>query len=157
MAKKNRGKEFEGIFQNDWQRTFPNTFFLRLKDDVSMNYGNAKNPCDFLCMPKDNLFMIETKTHYDNRFPFSDLSQYESLVSYRNCPNVIPGVIIWFIDYDRVLFYHIDEITKMKRDGLKSINLRKEKEFNRYHYIEIPSKKKRVFMESDYSILVYNK
>ena len=153
MARPNRGKQFEGQFEGDWKRVFPGTFFLRLRDNVSRYRGNSSNPCDFLCMPKDKLFMIETKAHYENRFPFSDLPQYELLVSYRHCRNVQPAVVIWFIDYDKVLYFPIETLIKMRENGLKSINLR-HLTHEEYEYIEIPSEKLRVKMRSDYSILI---
>ena len=151
MSRVNRGKDFEKQFRNDWKRCFPGTFILRLRDNVSGYKGNAKNPCDFLCFPKDKLYMLETKSHYDNTFPFSDLTQYEDLLSYRHCKNVIIGVVIWFIDHDKVIYVPLDTITKMKQDGCKSVNINK---LDGYDYVEIPSTKKRVLMESDYSILI---
>ena len=38
----------------------------------------------------------------------------------------------------------------MKEDGLKSINI---KTYEQYPHIDIPSVKKRVFMDSDYSVI----
>ena len=61
------------------------------------------------------------------------------------------GVVIWFIDHDRVIFVPLDTVTKMKQDGCKSVNINK---LDGYDYKEIPSSKKRVLMESDYSILI---
>ena len=151
MSKVNRGKQFEDKFARDWQKAFPGKFFLRLRDNVSRYKGNSKNPCDFLCMPENILFMIETKSHYGNTFPFADLSQYDLLVSYNHCKNVQPAVVIWFIDHDKVLYFPIDTLIKMRQDGCKSVNIRK---LDGYDYIEIPSKKKRVLMDSDYSILI---
>ena len=155
MAKPNRGKQFEKIFEKDWIKTFPKTLVLRLKDDVSGYYGTGKNPCDFICHPDNNVYMIETKTHYENRFPFKDFSQYDTLLAYQDCLNTKIGLVVWFIDYDLVLYFPLQTITKMKDKGLKSINLR-HLTHEEYEYIEIPSVKKRVFMESDYSILLYN-
>lgn len=151
MSKVNRGKQFEDKFAKDWKKYFPGTFFLRLRDNVSRYKGNSRNPCDFLCMPRDKLYLIETKSHYGNTFPFSDLPQYELLVSYTHCKNVVPGVVVWFIDHDKVLFFHVNTLTKMMQDGCKSINIRK---LDGYDYVEIPSTKKRVLMDSDYSILI---
>ena len=153
MARPNRGKQFEEKFYTQWKKCFPNKFIYRLKDDMSGYYGSS-NPCDFLCLPKDKLYMIETKTHYDNRFPWSDFSQYEDLLEYRDCENVNIGLVVWFIDFDRILYFPLDSITQMMNDGLKSINLNKIDELNRYYYIEVPSIKKRVFMESDYHCII---
>lgn len=154
MARPNRGKEFEQHFAKDWKKCFPKTFILRLKDDTSGYYGTGKNPCDFLCFPKSKLYMLETKSHYDNRFPFSDFSQYDTLIKYKDCKNVEIGLIVWFIDFDKILYFPLDSITQMMNDGLKSINLRKIDELNKYYHIEVPSIKKRVFLESDYSCII---
>ena len=151
MSKVNRGKQFEKVFEENWKKSFPNTFIYRLKDDVSGYFGTSRNPCDFLCLPKDKLFMIEVKAHYGNTFPFSAFSQYETLKSYAGCQNVLQGVMIWFIDHSRIIYVPIETITKMMKDGLKSVNINK---LDGYVYVDIPSKKKRVFLESDYSILI---
>lgn len=57
---------------------------------------------------------------------------------------------MWFIDYDKVICFPIESLEKMKQDGLKSINI---KTYENYPHIDIPSIKKRVFMDSDYTIL----
>ena len=153
MARPNRGKPFEEHFVKDWKRCFPKKFILRLKDDMSGYYGSS-NPCDFLCFPKNKLYMIETKAHYDNRFPWSDFPQYDKLLPYKDCENVNIGLVVWFIDFDRVLYFPLESITQMMRDGLKSINLNKVDELNKYYYIEVPSIKKIVFLESDYHCII---
>ena len=62
------------------------------------------------------------------------------------------GVGIWFHERDTVLYVPLRTIEKMKNDGKKSVNVRTI-ETEDYEYINIPSKKKRVFMDSDYSVL----
>ena len=74
-----------------------------------------------------------------------DITNYEGLNDIRR------GVIIWFIDHDKVIYAPISEITKMKKDGLKSINVKTLKEYN---MVELDSIKKRVFLETDYSKLL---
>ena len=44
-------------------------------------------------------------------------------------------------------------IDKMKKDGKKSVNIRKIDEEG-YAYVNIPSTQKRVFLDSDYSVLL---
>ena len=51
---------------------------------------------------------------------------------------------------DKVFYIPIKTIKKLKEDGEKSIGLR---HLDKYRIIEIPSIKKRIFMDSDYSIL----
>lgn len=148
---KNRGKQFEQKFMNDWMVTFPNSFIFRLKDDTSQFKYTAANPCDFICFVKDRLFLIETKTIQGNTFPFSNLSQYDKLLSYSDIDGLVAGVIIWFVDHDRVVFIPVTTVKQMKSTQLKSANIRKG--FDGYNVIDIPSVKKRVFLNSDYTIL----
>ena len=150
--KKNYGKDFESHFKADWKETFPGQFILRLKDDTSGYYGNSSNPCDFLTHVDTTLFMLEVKCHYGNTFPWSDFSQYDELIKYKGLKNVQIGLIVWFIDHDSIIFVDIDTITKMKNDGMKSIN-RRLIDQQGYKYTEIPSVKKRVFLKSDYSCM----
>ncbi len=145
----NYGKPFEERFKTQWGKAYPNTLVLRLPDNMSGYYG-VSNPCDFVCFPGKHLYMIETKAHYENRLPWDAFSQYDSLVKYIGMKNVIAGVMIWFIDHDRVIFVPIESCKKMRDNGLKAINIRK---LEGYEYIEVPSKKLRVFMDSDYTIM----
>lgn len=152
MANKNYGKEFEKIFKKDFMHTFPNEFIFRLKDDTSGYKGSAKNPCDFIAHVGSTLFMLEVKCHYGNTFPFSALRQYNDLLEWGGLNNVERGVIIWMIDHDKVIYAPITTIQQMKADGLKSINVIKN--LNTYNIIEFESKKKRVFLETNYIKLV---
>jgi hypothetical protein len=61
------------------------------------------------------------------------------------------GVVLWLYEKDKVLYVPISTVTQMKADGKKSVGLRSIKEG--YNIIEIPSKKLRVYMDSDYSCL----
>lgn len=148
--KVNRGKQFEKIFKADWEASFPGTFLYRLQDNTSGYYGASRNPCDFIAFPKNRLFLLEVKSHYGNTFPWSDFRQYDKLLPYAVMPNVVSGVIIWFMDHERVIFVPMETCAQMKQDGLKSININK---LNGYQYVEIPSVKKRVFLQSDYTVL----
>lgn len=154
MSRPNRGKDFERCFQRDWKRCFPETFILRLKDDTSGYRGSSKNPCDFLCLPDNKLYMIETKTHYGNTFPLSAFSQYDELMTYKDCNNVEIGVILWFLDHQNSIVYiPLSTFTKLKNDNKKSFNVKMIGKED-YPNIIIPSIKKRVFYVSDYRCLV---
>lgn len=148
------GKEFEQRFRDDWLNTFPESFIFRLKDDVSQYKTTAANPCDFICFNSPLLYLIEVKTVQHNTFPFSNLTQYESLLTYTPIKNCIVGVVIWYVIWDKVIFVPVTTIKKLKEAGKKSINITKD--LDKFpEIIEIPSEKKRVFMKSNYSVL-YN-
>ena len=66
-------------------------------------------------------------------------------------PGLIAGTVIWFYDHDRVIFVPIETWKKIKEEGKKSFNI---KMVGEYDCIELPSKKKRVYMETDYTALM---
>ena len=80
----------------------------------------------------------------------SNITQYDNLKKKVGIPGVRSGVILWLYEKDKVFYIPTATITKLKVDGEKSVGLR---HIGKYRIIEIPSTKKRVFMDSDYSIL----
>ena len=144
----NRGKQFEAKFREDFLK-ISDVSIDRLYDQVSGMYG-VRNICDFIVYHYPNMFYIELKSHLGNTFPLSNLKQYEKLVTKVGINGVRVGAIIWFIDHDKVYYVPISTITQMKQDGKKSINV---KDIDTYRIIEIPSIKKRVFLDSDYTVL----
>ena len=57
-------------------------------------------------------------------------------------------------EHQNAIFYiPLDTVTLMKKDGIKSFNVNKH-DFEKYPAIKIPSKLRRVFYDSDYSILL---
>jgi hypothetical protein len=153
MASANKGKAWEEKFRQDWRKCFPNTFVFRLKDQMTGYKETSGNPCDFLCFPGNNqLFMVECKEHKGASIPFTAIPQYERLLEYKDCPYTFPGVMLWLSEKDKVMWISIQEMEKMVQDGKKSIGLKMLKEKS-YNIIEIPSVKKRVYLDSDYTIL----
>lgn len=148
----NKGKSWEDKFRQDWSKSFPNTFIFRLKDQMTGFKETSGNPCDFLCFTGTKLFLIECKEHKGASIPFTAIPQYERLLKYKSLPNVYPGVILWLSEKDVVLWVGIEEMEKMVLDGKKSIGLKMLAEAS-YRIIEIPSEKKRVFLDSDYTVL----
>lgn len=148
----NKGKNWESRFKRDWKRCFPNSFLLRLYDTTN-GFITIANPCDFLAMPKDKLFLIECKSHKGASIPFDAIPQYERLLEYVNMDNIRAGVVVWFIDKDRVVWVSIKSMLSMKNREEKSIKLSKLDD-GCYDFIEIPAKKLRTFMECDYTVLL---
>lgn len=147
----NRGKQFEAKFKTDFSK-IPGATLDRLQDQLS-GYRGSNNICDFICYLYPNIFYIELKTTNANTFPFSSLTQYEDLLPKVGIPGVRVGVVIWFVQHDRILYVPISTIHQMKDNGLKSVNIRKIDDEEIYKYVEIPSIKRRVFFDSDYTVL----
>lgn len=125
--------------------------------DPTNGYYGISNICDFIGFHSPFIYYFECKTIKGNTFPFSNLTQYEKLYNKVGIKGVRAGAIIWFYEKDAVLYAPISTITEMKKDGEKSINYKKlvDKLYKKdYNIIMIPSEKKRVFMDSDYSVLL---
>ena len=148
----NRGKQFEEQFKKDFIKAFPNSFILRLPDQMSGYKSFSQNPCDFIAYTNGILFMIECKSHKGASAPFDVITQYDKLKSYQNITGVRVGVIVWLYEKDLVFYVPVKTIEQMKKEGKKSVGIKAIQEG--YNIIEIPSEKKRVLMTSDYSVLL---
>ena len=148
---RDRGKEFELKFKKDFIRTVPDSSIDRIYDSVS-GYKSVSNIADFICYKFPNLFFIELKSCKGASLPFLNITQYDKLKDKVGILGVRAGVILWLYEKDIVMYIPISTITKMKNDGKKSVGLKAIKEG--YNIKIIPSVKKRVFMDSNYSCLL---
>ena len=146
----NYGKQFEQKFKEDFLKV-PNATLDRLYD-TTFGYKSISQICDFIGYIEPNIFYLECKSTQGNTFAISKLTQYIKLKEKVGIPGVRTGVIIWFYDHSKVIYAPISTITALITDGKKSINIKMLDE-KLYNLIEVPSKKKRVFLDSDYSIL----
>ena len=149
----NRGKQFELKFRDDWHKTMPASFLLRLADQLSGYKVTSQNPCDYIGFKTPRLFMIECKSIKGNTLPFTNMKQYDRMLPYEKIDEVYPGFIIWWIEHDVVAWVPLDTVTKLKKEGKKSVNVSILEDDNYRTYI-LSTKKKRVFVECDYSILM---
>ena len=145
----NLGKHFELKFKEDFSK-IPESTIDRIYD-VTTVYKSISNVCDFICYKYPNIFYIECKSHKGASFPFVNLTQYSKLKDKVGIKGVRAGVILWLYEKDLVLYVPINTISQMMTDGKKSVGIR---DLDKYNIIKIPSIKKRVFMDSDYSILL---
>ena len=146
-----RGKQFEERLENDFRKVC-GAFIYSIPDQVNGHKTTSQNPCDFFGYVKPLMFMIEAKSIKGNTFPITNFIQNERMRSYRGVPGLRRGVVIWFIEHDKVLYVPVITIEKMLKDGKKSVNIRTIAN-DGYDYIDLPSVKKRVFLDTDYSVL----
>lgn len=146
----NKGKAFEAKFKKDFASSIKDGSIDRIYDTVS-GYKSIKNICDFIGYKYPNIFYLELKSHRKASLPFDKITQYDKLVDKIGIPGVRAGVVLWLIDKDMVMYIPVSTIKKMKEDGKKSVGLKAIEEG--YNIKIIPSIKKRVFMDSDYSCL----
>ena len=147
----NKGKAFEVKFKEDFKKSFPEGTIDRIYDSVS-GYKTISNVSDFIGYNYPNIFYLECKSHLGNTWNFSYFTQYDKLKTKVGIKGVRAGVVLWMLDHDKVVYLPVSSVTKMMEDGKKSFNV-KMLEDKSYNIYEIPSVKKRVFLDSDYSIL----
>jgi hypothetical protein len=145
---RDRGKQFEDKFKSDF-RKLPDSSLDRLYDVMS-GYKSIKQISDFIGYLYPNIYYLECKSHKGASLPLSNISQYDNLKTKVGIKGVRSGVVLWLYDKDKVFYIPTSTITQLKEDGEKSVGLR---HLEKYRIIEIPSIKKRVFMDSDYSVL----
>jgi hypothetical protein len=145
---KNYGKEFEQKFKEDFLKLDDSTID-RLYDTMN-GYKSIKQVSDFIGYIYPNIFYIECKSHRGASIPMGNITQYEKLKEKIGIKGVRTGVVLWLIDKDKVMYIPMSTIKQLREQGEKSIGVR---HLENYNIIEIPSVKKRVFMDSDYTIL----
>ena len=145
------GKKFEQKLKEDFSKVY-GSFIYRIPDIVNGHKTTSQNPCDFFGYVKPLMFMIEAKSINGNTFPITNFIQYERMRSYSGIPGLRRGVVIWFISHDAVVYVPVITIEKMIKDGKKSVNIRTIAT-DGYDYVNLPSVKKRVFLDTDYSVL----
>lgn len=143
------GKKFEEKFRQCWAETIPDSFCYRLNDQMS-GYLGSSNISDFICYKQPDLFLIECKERKGNTFPI-DFRQYDGLTQYADVEGVHAGVVLWMSDHDVVFWIPIKTFMQLKAEDKKSFNI---KDKDKYECLELPSKKLRTFMNTDYSALI---
>lgn len=119
--------------------------------DVTTGYKSIKQVSDFIGYKFPYEFYIECKSHRGASIPMTNITQYDKLKEKIGITGVRAGVVLWLIDKDIVMYIPMSTVKQLKEDGEKSIGVRHLEDYNIY---TIPSVKKRVFMDSDYSLLL---
>lgn len=145
----NYGKAFEDKFKKDFG-LLEGSSIDRLYDTMN-GYKSIKQISDFIGYKYPFIFYLECKSHKGASIPLSNITQYDNLKKKVGIPGVRSGVVLWLYEKDKVFYVPTSTITKLKQDGEKSVGLR---HIGKYRIIEVPSVKLRVFMDSDYSVLM---
>ena len=146
----NYGKQFETKLKEDFLKVNGSTID-RLYDPTS-GFHSIKNVSDFIGYIFPNIYYLECKSHNGNTFPLVNLTQFDKLKEKVGIPGVRAGVVIWFIEHKKVIYVPISTFIKLKEDEKKSFNI-KMVGSEEYFSLEIPGKVKRLFIDSDYSVL----
>lgn len=146
----NYGKAWEQKIREDFSKV-ENSTIDRLFDSVS-GYKSISNISDFIGYIYPNIFYLEAKSCKGNTFPLTRLTQYEKLKGKVGIPGVRSGVLLWFIEHDIVLYVPISTITSLLKDNKKSVNVKMASDGS-YNVKIVPSTKRRIFLDCDYSFL----
>lgn len=152
----NYGKAWEQKIKEDFVKV-PNATIDRLYD-VTQGYKSISQISDFVGFignketQEGNIFYLEAKSCHGNTFAVNKLTQYEKLKHKVGIPGVRAGVLLWFVDHDKALYVPVSTFTKLILDGKKSVNI-KMIDSDEYNIKVIPSIKKRVFLDCDYTVL----
>ena len=146
----NHGKAFEAKLKEDFSKIEGATID-RIYDPVGGMKG-IRNICDFYGYIFPNLYYLECKSIEGNTFPLSNFTQYEKMKEKVGIHGVRAGVVLWFVAHKKVLYIPVSTFTKLKQDGKKSFNIKMVDE-EEYFSLEIPGEVKRLFIDSDYSVL----
>lgn len=113
LGKKAEQKIREWLDRPEWGYCFD-----RLPDQMTGFY-NSKNICDFTLFKSPNMYYIQSKATWSDRFDFSMIMDYQ----YKNLPkkskiqNVYGGIIILFAAEQRAFIIDINKINKLKSIG----------------------------------------
>ena len=144
------GKDFERNLEESWGNQVPDVSLLRLYDTMN-GYKTVANPCDYIVGSKHATVYLECKTTKDAGFPLSNITdnQFVQLNNVSlNTKYTAGGLLIYFREQhteDRLMYYPIEQITRVKLSGRKSINPEKMQMIG----VPIKFKKKRVNIEID--------
>lgn len=146
----NRGKQFEAKLKEDFSK-ITGAYIYRVPDQLGGLKGQT-GICDFIGFKYPCIYFLEAKTVLGNTFPLANFTQFDKLMSIPNVQGIHRGVIIWFQTHSVVVYVPLKTFVRLKEDGKKSFNV-KYVESQEYECIVVPSVKKRVFLDSDYSVL----
>ena len=104
--------------------------FDRIPDQMTGFYGSC-NMCDFTCFKSPNMYYIESKATYKQRFDFSAITefQYKSLLKKSKILHTYGLVIVLFATERRAFVLDIRDIDDAIASGVKSINIDKIKKW----------------------------
>ena len=120
------GKQAEQKIKEWLDRPEEGYCFHRLPDQLTGFYGSS-NICDFICFKSPNMYYIESKATWADRFDFSMISgnQREGLLEKSHIDNVNGWVIVLFQEYKRCFIFDIQDICNLRENGTKSLNIKK--------------------------------
>ena len=123
------GKQFEQDFFNEAKEWVFKALVTRLHDTTNKFRGIA-NPCDYIIATKYGTVFAELKTVKGVSLPFSNISDYqwESLLKAEMNDYALGGILVYFQRTNKLVWYPLAHLQKLKLAGERSINCEKSPE-----------------------------
>lgn len=130
----NRGKEFEDLFRDLAEKEGVDV--VRFYDTLYKGKKGVKNPSDFVISKGLDLpsLLVECKACEGSSFSFSKFTQFDDLIKLEKFKSFL---VVWFVEKKRVIAFGVQDVSKMKEKGLKSINPDKLGKINYVKPIEL--------------------
>ena len=121
--------------------------FDRIPDQMSGFYQSC-NICDFTLFRSPNMYYIESKATFNDRFDFNRITDYQKkhLLDKSNISNVYGCIIVLFASYKRAFVFNIKHIAYLESKDKHSLNIKKLSSWSiPYKEIEtIPNSRKKL-------------
>ena len=123
----NLGKEAEQKIREWLTRPYDGYSFDRIPDQLSGYINVSKNICDFICYKYPNMYYIESKATWHDRFELNMIQphQQDGLASKAKINGCYGWVIVLFATYKRAFKFEIQDLLDMESQGQKSLNIKK--------------------------------
>lgn len=155
----NRGKQFEGIIQQSFERV-PMLSIDRLHDQTT-GFKGSTNICDFIVYRHPYQYYFECKsvhgstlsiygTKPENKYGAITNKQWEGLLDKSKIIGCVAGVICWWVDKDVTTFLDIRLLQLLRDAGNKSV----KHGFCDELAVQVPGVKKRVFFDYDMKLFL---
>ena len=136
------GKKAEGLIKTWLDQPDQGYSFDRIPDQMSGYYKVSRNICDFICFKSPNIYYIESKATWKDRFDFSMITetQSEGLHEKNKIEHAYALVMVLFASQQRAFIFNIDDIRYLEKRGIKSLNIKKIDNWP-IKYVEVETEK----------------
>ena len=130
IRKKDRGKEFEKLFENATKDIMVenNIDIQRLYDVIGKK--TISQPSDYICYYYPHEIYVECKTTHESSFSFYQQPQYPRLIEKSKIYGTVCGMLVWYVRLKRVFWFDIDFLQAYYQAvGLKSISVTRVEQY----------------------------
>ncbi|ADT64019.1 RecU [Streptococcus phage Dp-1] len=117
------GKMFEEDFFEGAKDFEKDAFTVRLYDTTN-GFRGVANPCDYIAATNFGTLFIELKTTKEASLSFNNITdnQWFQLSRADGCKFILAGILVYFQKHEKIIWYPISSLEKIKRSGVKSVN-----------------------------------